>query len=193
MSKFNKIIATAILLVVARNTSAAEAPVAAITEAAAVATPAVVEAAVTAAQVVTEAAAVVAPVAIEIAAPAVTEAVAVATPAVVEAAAVVAPAVTQAVPAASATEAAAANLVAGSEAAPVAGWTVKGKLGEAGKWISTKGEAAVKTTKDFGTTSVATIKANPKVSAAVAVVVIAGVSYAIYKYNQSKAKKACNA
>lgn len=134
MSKFNKIIATAVLLVVvASNVKAAEAPVAAVTEAAAVATPA------------------------------------------------------------SATEAAAANLVAGSTTAPVAGWTVKGKLGEAGKWISAKGEAAATTTKDFGTSSVTTIKNNPKTSAAVAVVVIAGVSYAIYKYNQSKAKKACNA
>ncbi|HLB93690.1 MAG TPA: hypothetical protein VJJ81_00410 [Candidatus Babeliales bacterium] len=156
MSKFNKIIATAVLLVVvASNVKAAEVPVAAVTEAVAVAAPAVVEAVVDAAPVVTEVVAVAIP--------------------------------------ASATEAAAANLVAGSTTAPVAGWTVKGKLGEAGKWISAKGEAAAKTTKDFGTSSVTTIKNNPKTSAAVAVVVIAGVSYAIYKYNQSKAKKACNA
>lgn len=82
-----------------------------------------------------------------------------------------------------------------------AGWTFVGKAKDAGNavvsasktagnWCVDKGAVAVNATKTFGTESIATIKANPKTSIAVAAVVVAGVSYVIYKRNQAKEEQA---
>jgi len=86
-------------------------------------------------------------------------------------------------------------------AAEPAGWTFVGKAQDAsnavvsasrtaGSWCVDKGVVVVNTTKTFGTESIATIKANPKTSIAVAAVVVAGVSYVIYKRNQAKEEQA---